>query len=140
MIKLENSAIEGKRTYFGHMENNSRELGFTLGGAWEYHAGYFDSVLWREGGETIYIRLPFSVVKGMLDHRDALLEFEKPYVIKHIVHLGLDRNSDSLLAATGFAQFQEPVDRDAEIEDKSRWEIAGEQIISNVLDSVPFYH
>src|SRR5690625_6550953 len=42
MIKLENSSIQGKRAYFGQMDTNSKPLGFTLGGAWEYHAGYFD--------------------------------------------------------------------------------------------------
>src|SRR5690625_2349697 len=137
MIKLD-SDIQGKRTYFGQMESYAKSLGFTLGGAWEYYHGYFDSVLWREKGETIYIRLPFKVIDGMLDHRDALLEFEQPYVIKHIVHVGLDRDDDSLLSATGFAQFQAPIDQDGYIEDKSRWEIAGEQMIRSVMNTVPF--
>ncbi|MBO1004861.1 YugN family protein [Pseudogracilibacillus auburnensis] len=138
MIKLE-SELQGKRTYFGEMTDHSKSFGFTLGGAWEYHAGYFDTVLWRESGETIYVRLPFNVVKGMLDHRNALIEFEQPYIIKHVVHIGLDRDADSLLAATGFAQFQEPVDRDGYIEDKSKWELAGKEMINCVLNAVPFH-
>src|SRR5690625_3311373 len=71
-----------------------------------YHKGKFDMVLCRNGGETIYIRIPFDVLEGELDRPNAFIQFGKPYVIKHVVNTGLDWDENSLLATTGFNQFQ----------------------------------
>ncbi|WP_330218275.1 YugN family protein [Ornithinibacillus contaminans] len=94
----------------------------------EYDGAFFDATLQREGGETIYLRMPFHVIKGMLDRSDAFIEFGTPFVIKHVVHLGLDQNENSLLAATGINQFQEPLDKDAQIRNKTKWEEIGEEV------------
>ena len=56
------------------------------------------------------------------------------YVIKHVVHVGLDRDESSLLDATGFSQFQQPIDKDGEIIDKNRWIHAGEDAVVKLLD------
>ncbi|MFD1360096.1 YugN family protein [Lentibacillus salinarum] len=135
MLKLE-TTIEGKRAYFGDVYKMFRSNGYALCGNWEYDRGKFDMVLCREGGETIYVRVPFNVIEGELDKASAYLEFRTPYVIKHVVNTGLDWDENSLLTTTGFNQFQEPLDRDGNITDKSRWEAAGEQEVERVVTSM----
>lgn len=137
MLKLQTD-IEGKKAVFGQTRDLLKPYGYVLCGNWDYHRGKFDNMLWREAGETIYLRLPFNVLSGELDHDSALIEFQTPYVIKHIVNLGLDRDENSLLSVTGFNQFQKPIDTDAHIRDKSRWEIAGEQAVNEVLKQITY--
>ena len=137
MIKLQ-TALEGKKTYYRNMLKHSKDLGFSLGGCWDYHKGCLDSILWREAGETIYLRMPFSVLKGELDRPNAYIEFETPYVIKHVVNTGLDRDANSLASASGFSQFQDPLDKDGLIRDKNEWEENGEQAINRILERVSF--
>lgn len=135
MIHLD-TGIEGKQMFFGEAKRDLKEFGLFIGGNWEYDHGMFDGVMHREldEGETIYIRLPFQVVEGELDRDDALIEFQKPFVIKHVVHVGLDKDENSLLSATGFAQFQPPKDKDGYIRDKSKWEEFGEELVGDILD------
>ncbi|MCJ7840040.1 YugN-like family protein [Lederbergia sp. NSJ-179] len=136
MIVLD-TEIEGKTAKFGEMMDHLCTMGYCLGGNWDYDKGHFDSILWREGGETIYMRIPFHVIDGMLDEYHALIRFEKPYVIKHVVHIGLDRDENSLLTATGVNQFQEPMDRDGNIHRPQKWEEVGEAAIHEILNGVP---
>ncbi len=135
MIYLE-SDIEGKQVTFGYAEKNLKKLGFNMGGNWEYDSGIFDGVMHREDGETIYIRIPFQVLEGELDRQDAWIEFEKPFIIKHVVNVGLDKDSNSLLTATGFNQFQQPLDKDGHIRDKSKWVEFGEEAIGDILNNL----
>lgn len=135
MLKL-NTAVEGKKAYFGDVYKTFRSNGYVLCGNWEYDRGKFDMVLCREGGETIYVRIPFSVIEGELDSANAYLQFRTPYVIKHVVNTGLDWDENALLTTTGFNQFQEPLDKDGNIMDKSRWEAAGEQQVQEVLEAI----
>ncbi|WP_100012400.1 YugN family protein [Lentibacillus sediminis] len=137
MIKLK-SEIEGKRAYFGQMQKLCKPCGYTLCGSWEYDGGFYDSLLWRENGESIYVRIPFHVVEGGLDSPNALLEFGIPFVIKHVVHIGLDRDEDSLFSTgSGLVnQFQDPLDKDGQIHRKNQWEEAGEQSINQVLSYI----
>ncbi len=133
MLTLQ-SELEGQIASFGVVSNCIRELGYHLGGNWDYHKGCFDHVLCREEGETIYIRIPFIVTEGELDDHDASIKFGTPYIIKHVVHVGLDRDESSLLDATGFSQFQQPIDTDGTIIDKNRWIHAGEVAVENLVD------
>lgn len=135
MITLE-SEIEGKRAYFGDARRLAKQFGLTLCGSWEYDGAFFDATLHREGGETIYLRMPFHVIEGMLDRNDAFIEFRTPFVIKHIVHIGLDKDENSLLAATGLNQFQEPLDKDGYIRDKSKWEEIGEDVANQFAKEI----
>lgn len=135
MIHLETD-MEGKRMSFGEAQVLLKEFGISLGSSWDYDKGIFDGTMHRDGGETIYIRLPFQVVEGMLDRRDAFIEFEKPFIIKHVVNVGLDKDENSLLTATGLSQFQKPLDRDGYIHDKSKWEEFGEDAIGDILDQL----
>ncbi|MFD2043332.1 YugN family protein [Ornithinibacillus salinisoli] len=136
LIQLDTD-IEGRTAHFGDMMNIAKHNGFGLCGSWEYDSGFFDSIVWREGGETIYVRVPFHVLKGQLDRPDAILEFKKPFVIKHVVHIGLDQGENSLLAATGINQFQEPLDKDGQIRNKTKWEEVGEQAVNQLARNIP---
>lgn len=135
MIYLETD-MEGKQMNFGHARETLYKQGYHMGGSWEYDSGMFDGVMHRESGETIYIRLPFQVLEGELDRSDAWIEFQKPFVIKHVVNIGLDKDENSLLTATGFSQFQEPLDKDGNIHDKSKWEEFGEEAIGDILNKL----
>lgn len=135
MLQLQTD-LEGKTVCFGDLRNNINKLGYTIGGNWDYDRGSFDNVLWREGGETIYLRLPFEVLEGDLDHHEAFIRFQTPYVIKHVVNIGLDNDESSLLTTTGFNQFQNPVDKDGQIENKNRWMHAGEQAVEQVVQYI----
>lgn len=133
MLKLQTD-LEGKKASFGDMQERIEELGYTLGGNWDYNRGCFDSILWREAGETIYLRVPFIVMDGELDQYAASIMFQTPYVIKHIVNIGLDKDENSLLSATGFNQFQDPIEKDGHIRNKNKWVDAGERAITQVLN------
>ncbi|MEN2768904.1 YugN family protein [Ornithinibacillus xuwenensis] len=135
MLKLE-SEIEGKQAYFGEARELAKKYGLSLCGSWEYDGAFFDATLNRDGGETIYLRMPFHVIKGELDRNDAFIEFSTPFVIKHIVHFGLDQGENSLLAATGINQFQEPLDKDGQIRDKSKWEEVGEDVSNQYAQAI----
>lgn len=118
------------------MRDQLQGLGYMLGGGWDYDKGNFDSILWREGGETIYLRIPFFVYRGMLDEYNALVEFQTPYIIKHVVNTGLDRDEGALLSSSGLSQFQEPLDTDGYIRDKSKWEEIGQQAVQQVMQNI----
>lgn len=133
MIHLETD-IEGKQMSFGYAQEHMKKFGFTMGGGWEYDSGMFDGVMHREDGETIYVRMPFQVLKGELDRQDAWIEFKQPFVIKHVVNLGLDNDTNSLLTTAGLNQFQEPLDQDGLIRDKSKWQEFGEETVGEILD------
>ncbi|MEK9196760.1 YugN family protein [Ureibacillus sp. 179-F W5.1 NHS] len=135
MLKFE-SELEGKQVEFGSLRDNIKRYGFCLGSYWDYDQGFFDTILYKKDEETIYLRLPFVVTSGMLDSSKARIQFQTPYVIKHVVNLGLDFDESSLLEATGFSQFQDPVDKDAEIQHKHKWVEAGEQVVNKVLQYI----
>ncbi|WP_174612863.1 YugN family protein [Virgibacillus ihumii] len=137
MIDLE-TPLKGKRTYFRNILKPSKKLGYCLGDCWDYHKGCLDSLLWREGGESIYLRMPFNVLEGELDRPNAYIQFDKPYVIKHVVNTGLDKNASALGAASGFSQFQKPLDKDGLIKDKNEWEDLGEQAVDTIMKHIHF--
>ncbi|MGG0655884.1 YugN family protein [Rummeliibacillus pycnus] len=136
MIQFE-SRIEGIKTEFGYIRDIFEPFGCSFCSNFEYHEGKFDSILYRKDGETIYLRIPFKVIDGELDHYSAYIQFGRPYVIKHVVNLGLDYDENSLMTVSaGLSQFQDPLDKDGEIRDKSRWVKAGEEKIEHILKSM----
>ncbi|HHY72399.1 MAG TPA: hypothetical protein GX497_04075 [Bacillus bacterium] len=136
MIKLQTN-LEGKRAHFGAVRDILQSNGCSFCSNFDYDQGKFDSLLWREGGESIYLRIPINVLSGFLDHSNALIEFGTPFVIKHVVNIGLDYDENSFITGTtGLNQFQEPLDKDDYIYDKSRWTQAGEDKIEHVLHSI----
>jgi len=136
MLYLENTNLEGERMTFGEAQKFFKQFGIFIGGNWEYDRGMFDGVLHRENGETIYLRMPFTVVKGELDSRKAVIQFEKPFIIKHVVNLGLDYDSNSLITVSGLAQFQKPLDNDGYLPNKSEWQEFGEELVGDILDKL----
>lgn len=138
MLPLE-SDLEGRVIRFDMMCKVAKRHGYFLCGNWDYDHGKFDTILWREGGETIYTRLPFIVVKGMLDRRDAHLRFGTPYVIKHVVNLGLEKESAGLLEVAGFAQFQKPLDPDGQINDHDQWKEIARASIAPIIREMANY-
>lgn len=134
MLKLDTN-FEGKRGSYGQVRDIFRYFGFTIGGNWNYDRGLFDGIMARDEieGETFYLRIPFHVLKGEMDSAIALLEFETPFVIKHVVNYGLDHEDHALLSAAGFSQFQDPLDTDGQIIDKSKWKKLGEEICADIL-------
>lgn len=136
MIKLQTN-MEGRRAYFGAVKNIFHSKGCSFCSNFDYHQGKFDALLYREGGESIYLRIPIYVVDGELDYSNALIEFGTPFVIKHVVNIGLDYDENAFLTATtGLAQFQEPLDTDGQIRDKSRWVQAGEDTVNMIMNSI----
>ncbi len=133
MIHLQ-TQLEGKRAVYGHISDDLCNHGYCLGSNWDYYQGSFDSVLHSDNGETIYLRLPFAVTTGKLDHPHATIQFQRPYIVKHVVNLGIDNEANSLLDATGLSQFQAPLDTDGQIRNKSRWESVGEEEVNRILD------
>lgn len=133
MIHL-NTDVEGKQMTFGEAKAYLKQFGFHIGGNWDYDRGMFDGILNRESGETIYLRMPFGVIEGQLDNRDAIIQFQKPFVIKHVVNLGLANDSSALLSATGLGQFQKPLDKDGHIPNKNEWQEFGEEIVGDILE------
>lgn len=129
--------LEGKTAFFGDIQDHLKQLGYDLGGNWDYDKGCFDSILSSKEGETIYLRVPFLVLNGELDEYDASIKFQTPYVIKHEVNIGLDKDEHSLASATGFNQFQDPINKDGQIEQKSKWENAGEEAVKQIVRYLP---
>lgn len=135
MIHLDTN-VEGKRLTFGEAQTQLKPFGFDIGGNWDYDRGIFDGILERNRGETIYLRLPFHVIEGQLDQASALIEFQKPFIIKHVVNLGLAKDSSALLSASGLGQFQKPLDRDGYIPNKDHWQEFGEEVVGDILNEL----
>lgn len=138
MIRLK-SPLEGKKAYFGEVADPFSAEGFELGGNWEYDQGSFDKILFREGAETIYLRLPFRVLSGVLDQHDAYLQFEGPLIMKHVVNDGIDHDGHSILSSTGLNQFQKPADPDGDIPNEEKWKEKGEQVIARMMQDLKLY-
>ena len=68
MIELK-TELQGKRAYFGEARKIAKKFGLSKCGSWEYDGAFFDATMHREGGETIYLRIPFHVLEGMLDRK-----------------------------------------------------------------------
>lgn len=128
------SDIEGKHAYYGEIRDGFEKENFYLGGNWEYYDAFFDSVLTRDGGMTMYVRLPVKVIRGKLDRDDAYLEFGRPLVLKHILHTGfVEADLEfAVLDVTGLNQFHKPLDPDDRIENTDKWRKVGEQAIERI--------
>jgi hypothetical protein len=125
------SDIEGKRAFYGDIRNRFEKEGFHICSGWEYYEGSFDSILSQNGGVSIYLRLPTQVIQGRLDHEDAYLQFGRPFLIKHVVNIGISRDFN-VLDMIGLGQFQKPLDPDDRIEHEAKWVQAGEHAITRI--------
>ncbi|WP_153731048.1 YugN family protein [Sporosarcina obsidiansis] len=133
MIELKTN-LDGKKSLFGDACKVLGEHDISMGGNWDFDRGNFDTILNQDGGESIYLRLPFDVVDGMLDEDNAMISFRTPFIIKHVVNIGLDNEDSPVLAAAGLDQFQTPTDKDAPIVYDEKWVIEGEERIAKFSD------
>jgi hypothetical protein len=125
--KLENHVEEfvSLNDYLGKFE-------FTLGGNWDYDHGYFDRYL--DEAHQVWLRIPFQVTSGTMDgitdDSDAVVKLGTPFVLKHIYNEGLDPEAVPNVYGSLINQFQEPIDKDAEVE--THWVKQAEHILQDV--------
>lgn len=119
------SSLTGVQGTFGIIRDSLAQDDFSLAN-WEYDGGYFDRKLDEAG--TVFLRLPFEVMQGKLDDADARIQFGTPFVLKHEYQTGLDQDigyATGPLVAPVVNQFQEPVNKDAEVEEEWVQQAAG---------------
>ncbi|MFD2613666.1 YugN family protein [Paenibacillus gansuensis] len=108
--------------------------GFTLGGNWDYNQGEFDYAL--DEANKVWLRIPFSVTRGTLDIEagasDATILLGSPYVLKHVYRESDNPDPEAQPKIVGalFDQFQKPVDKDADVEQK--WVDQARQLLVKV--------
>ncbi|MGO0059210.1 YugN family protein [Brevibacillus fluminis] len=111
------SSLTGKQGMFDTLREVLREDQFTLSN-WEYEYGFFDKQLDMKA--MVFLRLPIDTVSGELDDPAAVVQFGHPFVLKHVYQTGNDPDigyASGPAIAASFNQFQEPQDKDAEVED-----------------------
>ncbi len=115
------SSLTSQEQEFVIVKNDLSEHGFSLGGSWDYDHGSFDCAL--DDKHQVWLRLPFNVTNGNLDSEsqeiDAKIKFGEPYVLKHLYNEGSDKEAQPRILGALIDQFQDPVDKDADIE--ARW-------------------
>jgi hypothetical protein len=111
------SKIENQQFLLSDLEDQLKPLGYSIGGGWEYDHGNFDYKI-DDGYSYLYLRVPFKAVKGQLDKAGVLVELGQPFLLNHQFERGIDSEIDSGTASLGFNQFQEPEDKDAEVDPK----------------------
>ncbi|WP_059103683.1 YugN-like family protein [Shouchella shacheensis] len=120
MIEL-SSAVEGKTFKCQEVEKTLRQLGYTMGGNWDYDHGCFDYKISEEDGYT-FLRLPFSAIDGEIGTRGATVQLGAPYLLHHVYQKGTGQDPDIGLipeVADGLInQFQSPVEKDGEVDEK----------------------
>ncbi|WP_166242074.1 YugN family protein [Paenibacillus turpanensis] len=111
------STLENHETIMGPVKQELEELGFTLGGNWDYDHGYFDYAM--DEANKVFLRLPFNVTAGSLDSEAdgerTKLKFGTPFVLKHLYNEGLDGEATIGVARFVIDQFQSPVNSDADL-------------------------
>jgi YugN-like family len=129
MKEIQNSSLPGTRATFGYIREVLQPE-FTLAN-WDYEHGYFDCTLDEQEG-MVYLRLPVKVLQGELDSPDAWLEMGTPFVLKHVYQTGVEEDTGYYepIVSAMMNQFQQPVDKDAEIEEK--WMRQAEQKVKQL--------
>ncbi|WP_308638595.1 YugN family protein [Paenibacillus silvisoli] len=131
MIPLE-SKLESSEKEFTEVKSMLEEHEFALGGNWDYAHGYFDRFLDDE--HKVWLRMPFDVINGNIDSDtqdlDAKIRMGQPFVLKHIYNEGLDKEAHPRTFGSLVDQFQEPLDKDAEVDGK--WVSKAKQVLGEV--------
>ncbi|WP_170008028.1 YugN-like family protein [Bacillus fonticola] len=110
------SKLEGKHFQLYKLEQELKEMGYSIGDNWEYDHGYFDYKIDDRVGYQ-FLRLPIRAVDGQLDSYGATVEFGRPLLLSHKYQRGLDDHAFVGNFGASFNQFQEPVDKDADFPD-----------------------
>ena len=130
------SALENYKDQFVNLNHSLAEFGFSLGGNWDYNQGCFDRFL--DEAHKVWLRIPFQVTSGTLDgisdSTDAVVQIGAPFVLKHLYNEGLDQAAAPNVYASLVNQFQEPIDKDAPVEEK--WIHQAKQILAEVEQGI----
>ncbi|TVY01080.1 YugN-like family protein [Paenibacillus cremeus] len=115
-----NSNLTGREEAFEQVRSYLHEHQFALGGNWDYEHGSFDRYL--DEAHKVWLRIPFEVTHGTLDGdsgaTDAMVQLGTPFVLKHVYNEGLDKEAQMRTYGALVNQFQEPLDKDAAVDDK----------------------
>jgi hypothetical protein len=126
------SELENKVEDFTTLHDFFGGFEFTLGGNWDYEHGYFDRFL--DEAHKVWLRIPFEVTSGTLDGdsdaSNAIVKLGTPFVLKHIYNEGLDPEAVPNVYGSLINQFQEPVDKDADVE--THWVEQAKHILHEV--------
>lgn len=98
----------------------------------------FDTILYKRKETTIYLRVPFVVTKGDLDSSSAIIRFQTPFIIKHVMNIGLDEEESSTMTVTGLEQFSTPEDPGAHIEHKDEFAIDAHKKLDQIVEDATF--
>ncbi|MFH5185881.1 YugN family protein [Paenibacillus sp. TAB 01] len=135
MIPLQ-SGLVNREEAFDQVREALHRFEFALGGNWDYDHGYFDRYL--DEAHKVWLRIPFQVTHGALDGdteaTDAIIRLGEPFVLKHLYNEGLDREAQVNTLGALVNQFQEPVDKDAAVEDK--WVQQAKRLLTEVEHSM----
>ncbi|HJV44224.1 MAG TPA: YugN family protein [Bacillota bacterium] len=137
MIPIQ-SNIVGKQAIYGEIKEPFESQGFVLGGNWDYDGGFFDTILEKDGAETIFLRLPIEAVDGNLNEPEAQIKFGQPLLVRHVVQGEIASDSLPLIDQMPYQtnafvnQFQTPVETDGEIRDQRRREEMARQAIKRI--------
>ena len=132
-MKPISSALENFTDDYDRIQQHLHLFQFTLGGNWEYDSGSFDRALDDE--KKVWLRLPFEVTHGKLagpesPNPGARIRMGTPFVLNHIYREGLDHEAVPRTYGALFDQFQDPVDKDASVDD--RWVQEAAQLLRQV--------
>jgi hypothetical protein len=115
------SKLEQQVMDYIHTKNELSQLEFTIGGNWDYSHGSFDRSLDKK--RTVWLRIPFHMTQGEMDAEvddtEARIQIDQPFVLKHLYEEGLDGEAQIRTYGALVDQFQEPKNKDAQIE--SHW-------------------
>ncbi len=117
MISI-SSALQDQEGEFKAFRELFEGCGFVLGGNWDYEQGCFDCAL--DEARRVWVRIPFRVTRGKLDgasdSSDAPVRLGCPFVLRHLYEEGLDGAAQVQTYGGLIDQFQEPADKDAEVD------------------------
>jgi hypothetical protein len=129
------SELENQVEGFVSLNDFFNRFQFTLGGNWDYDHGYFDRNL--DEANKVWLRIPFEVTSGTLDgisdESDAVVKLGTPFVLKHLYNEGLDPEAVPNVYGSLINQFQEPIDKDADIE--TYWIDQAKRILQEIEQS-----
>lgn len=137
-MKPISSALENREYEFDTIHEYLQQNQFTLGGNWDYDHGYFDRHL--DEGHKVWIRIPFTVAKGTFagaetPNPDVAVRMGSPFVLKHLYNEGLDAEAVPRTYGALLDQFQDPVDKDAQVEES--WVKQASAIMQKVDEGLP---
>lgn len=90
---LKDTGVDGLKKDLFHLDQITDSLGFYR--TWDYYSAHYDlRIIDPANNQAYYLRLPAKVVQGKLEAPTAVLEFDTPFLGKHLFPHGIDRESE----------------------------------------------